>query len=369
MRRKKVQIIVLCEFLIMIFVVYGRIIIPQLNANPLMHDIASDYIGAQALLNPNEELYPMLDEAFQKIGISWAAHHTSTHPPTAYLLVVPLTIFNYPLAQVIWMLSMFACIVLTWHTLGFSWSRSLFFAVLSLLWPPTIWSLGQLTPIWMLGLALAYCYRNDAFKSGLYIGIASIPKYLASIIYHIWRRKWKVLIGFGIVWVVALGAVLLLRPDAISSYVSANTNTSLQQIMRPDNSALIISAWRLGGWIGIIALVIFILWVTWVGLHNEGVFGWACLAWLGIALLPIAWLYSILPLLPWLVITIRSSGSIPRILAVVAIILPYLSPLITLNPWAVSLSIALSGIAFALAAMKDGEHHENEIGKLKPSNL
>jgi hypothetical protein len=163
--------------------------------------------------------------------------------------------------------------------------------------------------------------------------------------------------------------VLLLRPDAISSYIGTNTDTSLQQIMRPDNSALIISAWRFGGWIGVVALVIFVFWVTWVGLHDEGPFGWACLAWLDIALLPIAWLYSLLPLLPWLVITIRSSGSISRIIAIIALILPYLSPLITLNPRLLTISIALSGIAFGLAAMKRVSHKNNQIGKSSPSNL
>jgi hypothetical protein len=354
MKRKIIFAIILCLFGIMVSMVYTRNIIPTMIDYPLRYDIAQDYIGAQALVNQNEELYPILTTAYEKMGITWQSDHRSTHPPTAYLLVVPFTLFDYPTAQTLWMLSMFACIVLTAHAFNLSWKISLFAGLLSLAWPPTIWSLGQFTAIWMLSLALAYRYKDKPFLSGLFIGLASLPKYFAAalLIHPVWRKRWAALIGFAAVWLAAIALLLLLRSDAISSYVASNVGNSMDQILRPDNGALAIVAWRMGGWPGIAAMVVLVFCVFWVGLRNDGVYGWACLVWLGIACLPIAWVYSLLPLLPWLVITLKSGHKYPRMLAIIALALPYASTawLPNANPWFVALSLVFSGIAFALAA-------------------
>jgi len=352
MKRKVLLGAILCELGILIGVTYARDIIPLLIASPLQQEVAQDYIGARALINQNEELYPVLITAYEKMGISLAAYHRSTHPPTAFLLVVPFALLDYRSSLILWMVAMFACIVLTARALGLAWKMSILAAVLALAWPPTIWSLGQFTPIWLLGLVLAYRFRRNPFVSGVNIALASLPKYLATpaLLYHLWRRKLSVLIGFGVIWLVALAALFLLRPDAMSTYINSNIGNSLDQILRPNNGAVVVVAWRLGGWPGITTVAVLILCVLWTGLHNEGPAGWACLVWLGIAFLPIAWVYSLLPLLPWLVMTIRSSRAISRILAVSALLLPYMASLPSENHWFVALSIALSGISLAFAS-------------------
>lgn len=345
---------IIIELGVLIGLIYARNIIPLLIAHPLAQDVASDYIGAHALINRNEELYPVLIDAYEKMGISWAANHRSTHPPTAFLFVVPFVFVEYQSALILWMAAMFTCLVLTARTLGLTWKNSILAGAVSLVWPPTIWSLGQLTPIWLLGLALAYKYRGHPFVSGVYVGLASLPKYLAvpALLYHLWRRQWSVLIGFAAIWLVALAALFLLRPDAISVYVVTNIGNSMGQILSPENGALAVVAWRLGGWLGITAVMLLILYVLWTGLRNEGSAGWACLVWLGIALLPIAWVYSLLPLLPWLIMTIRSSKAPSRILAICALLLPYMASVPSQNYWFVTLSIVFSGISLALAASR-----------------
>ena len=105
------------------------------------------------------------------------------------------------------------------------------------------------------------------------------------------------------------------------------------------------------GWLGITAVAVLILCVLWAGLKNDGLAGWGCLAWIGIALLPIVWVYSLLPLLPWLIMNIRSSNKASRILAVCALLLPYMAPVPTYNYWCITLSIVLSGVSLALAAL------------------
>jgi hypothetical protein len=346
--------VTLCALGTLIGVIYARNIIPMLIDFPLRHDIAQDYIGARALTHPNKELYPILADAFEKMGVPWEAYHRSTHPPTAFLFVLPLTMFGYPTALVLWMVTMFACIVLSARAFNLTWKTSLLAAILSLAWPPTIWSLGQFTAIWLLGLALAYRYRHKPLLSGFFIGFASLPKYFAGILllHPIWRRRWTALISFAAVWLAAVVLLLLLRQDVISAYIASNVGNSVDQIMRPDNGALAIVAWRLGGWPGIAAVIILILCVFWTGLRCDNPACWACLVWLGIACLPIAWVYSLLPLLPWLVMTLRSTNKYVRILAIIALVLPYVSEawVPISNPWFVALSIVFAGLAFAFAA-------------------
>jgi hypothetical protein len=268
--------------------------------------------------------------------------------------VVPFTLFDYPTAQTLWMLCMFACIVCTARVFNLTWKMSLLAGVLSLAWPPAIWSLGQFTPIWLLGLALAYRFRDKPLLSGIFIGLASLPKYFAAaaMIYPLWRRRWAALVSFAGVWLAAVGLLLLLRPDALSAYAASNIGNSVDQILRPDNGAMVVVAWRLGGWPGLAAVVVLTLLVFLSALRSEGPAAWACLVWLGVATLPIAWVYSLLPLLPWLVLTLRSTPRYPRLLALIALIMPYLSAawLPIANPWFVALGIVISGIAFAMAA-------------------
>ena len=145
---------------------------------------------------------------------------------------------------------MFAsALVFTGCTLGLTWIMSILAGVVALAWPPTVWSLGQFTPIWLLGLVLAYKFRGRPLASGVYIAIASLPKFLAipSLLYHLRRRRWSVLIGFAAIWFTALAVLLVLRPDSIANYIESNTGNSIGQILRPNNSALAIVAWRFGG--------------------------------------------------------------------------------------------------------------------------
>jgi len=356
MKHKAFSILLIILLAVLAVVIYGRFIIPRLIQYPLIHDIASDYVGAQAMLDPEAELYPILGPAFARIGINWPITHRSTHPPTTYLMVVPLARLDYPVAQALWMAAMFACIVVSFWALGLSWGWSLLAGLVSLAWPPGIWSLGQLTPIWLLGLALAYRHRERPLLSGAWVAVASLPKFMAApaLLYPLWRKKWRALIGFAAVWVAALGLVLLLRGDAISAYISSNMGNSMEQIMRPDNGALLVMAWRAAKWPGVVVVGALILAVLWLGVQRERFWGWGCLVWVGIALLPLAWTYSLFPLLPWLIKAVRSPDSTIRLLAVVALFLPYLGPIPAMNAVAITLSIIFSGVAIFLLSNRQG---------------
>jgi hypothetical protein len=350
-----------------LYTLVGIIILARRNFFAV--DIQQDYIGALALVHRGHDLYPILGSAFTKIGLNWNLNIRSTHPPTAFLFALPLILFNYKMAQVVWMAAMLGCLALTAHNFGLSWKKSILTGLISLLWPPTFWSLFQITPIWLLGVVLAFRYRHNAFKSGILIGFASLPKYLAfpTILYHLKRRKWMAFIGFCVTWLIALGLLLLLRPNAVIEYFKYNISNSFNQILKPDNGALLVVAWRFGGWIGISAILILVIWISWVALHHEGPFEWAYFVWLGIALLPIAWNYSLLPLLPWLILSLRRTRIFTRILVYSALILPYCGVFLGISSITVALSIIISGIAFLSASereMQDTMDYSKQRGKM-----
>ena len=60
MKHKTFSIFLIILLAVLAIVIYGLFIIPRLIQNPLIHDIASDYVGAQAMLDPDAELYPVL---------------------------------------------------------------------------------------------------------------------------------------------------------------------------------------------------------------------------------------------------------------------------------------------------------------------
>jgi hypothetical protein len=193
--------------------------------------------------------------------------------------------------------------------------------------------------------------------------VASLPKFLAApaLLYHFKNRKWKVIIGFGGAWLGALALLLALRPDSIAAYIKSMINNSINVIQLPYNGALVIVAWRMGKWVGLTVVVGLLLWVLWSGLRCNKPAGWACFVWVGIALLPIAWVYSLLPLLPWLLLMIKTPRRVSSVLAGTALLVPYFGAVITQNSWSVALCIALSGVAFAMTAMGDRQETSNNL--------
>ena len=97
---RRFVVLVVCVIVLVAFVA-RRDRDPFFLGKRLRADFAQDYIGARALLS-QEELYPVLGPAFQRIGLEWEVGHRSTHPPSAFLLALPLASFNYPVALRCW---------------------------------------------------------------------------------------------------------------------------------------------------------------------------------------------------------------------------------------------------------------------------
>jgi hypothetical protein len=319
-------------------------------------DLVQDYVAARAL-SRRGEAYPLLTKAYASVGLRWRAEHRSTHPPTAFLLVLPIVWLPWKTAGAVWAALMLAAIGGAWWALGARPEVAAALAPATLLWPPAAWSLGQLTPVWLFGLALAWRNRRDSRNAGAAIGLASLTKLLPalSLVPFLVVGRLRALRGFAAVWVVALAALAAVDPGVIGRYVSVVRSVGDDQAARGENSAMLWAfAHHLGpvGLAGACLLVAFVLGASLARLHSLGridEWTWCVWIWAGVALLPIAWIYSLLPLLPALWLCLRRGGMLGRALALPAIAVPFAIDPFGL-PGAVWLAAATACVGLSLLA-------------------
>lgn len=321
-------------------------------------DFAAMVVGFRALYNKTDP-YPVLGTAFKELGIEWPVGHGSNHPPTSYLLAAPVAFMPWPMASAVWAWLMLGLIVLSFRFYGLSWKLSVGLMPLTMLWPAASASLGQVTIVWMFGLAMAYHFRKDRqFWSGASIALASLSKYMPALVVIVFlvKRKWKAVLGFVAVWLFALALVSVLNSSAIPQYVEENKTTSFILMQRGDNSAPLIAGYRYGGWLGValillcLALVIFVnrrYFYEWRSFPSTRV--WMLLSYLAVACLPIFWIYSLMPLLPVLAFLIFQRKIVTTLICLYCILISsiYIQGGAQSVPFIASASL-LPGLAFIL---------------------
>ena len=293
-------------------------------------DFAAMVVGFRGLYH-NTDPYPILETALKELGIEWAVIHASNHPPTSYLLAAPVALFSWPIASALWAWLMLCLITFSYRFYGLSWKMSIGLTPLTMLWPPASASLGQVTVVWMFGIAMAYCFRkNRLFWSGAALGLASLSKYMPAllIIVFLLRKKWRAVLGFISLWLVAIGIASLMNASAIPRYLEANKNTYFFLMQRTDNSAPLTVSYTHGGWFGIALFIIFLALVVYV---NRRYFFetndypssrlWMLMSYFAVVCLPIFWIYSLLPLLPVIVYLIYQRNIATSLISLYALII------------------------------------------------
>jgi hypothetical protein len=257
-------------------------------------DIAQDFYGFRALVL-RADAYAPIGAALKTMGLDWPILHASTHPPTAYLLTAPVAFLPWPLASAVWAWLMIAAVVASLRLYGLRWRWIALVLAVCLVWPPFVYSLSQITPLWLLGLALAYRHQEKPCAAGAWIAFASLTKFFPALLLvpFVLRRQWSALAGFAAVWLAALALITALHPGALGQYLAVNQGNSLEMIARPDNAAFLPVVFALAGWPGVVFGFAFLGWFAWRGRAD-----WHTWEFLAVALLPIAWSYSLLPLLP-----------------------------------------------------------------------
>ena len=318
-------------------------------------DVAQDVVGARALID-RSNAYPVLGPAFKRIGLDWDLDGVSTHPPTAFLLALPVAKLPWRVASAVWAWLMVICLIVAVRALGARWSTALVVGPLLLLWPPAAWSLAQLTPVVFVGQSLAWRWSHRHLKAaGASIGIAALTKFLPGLLLVplLWKRRWQSLVGFCSVIVLAGVLLVALDPGSINGYLNAGSKESRTTIARLDNAALFPNLFHRYGVFGVVVGGFVTVIVVW-----RRRFDWDACVWLSVALLPIAWVYSLLPLAGILFALARRGSRLPAsILAAVAIVLSTVGQPFGLTAAArESAVVILVGIALALS--RDGSVFE-----------
>jgi Glycosyltransferase family 87 len=334
----------------------------QLRGSGPPIDLVQDYVGARDVAR-GRQAYPVLTRAYASVGLDWRAPHRSTHPPTAFLLALPVAWLPWKAAAAVWMVLMLAALAGAYWALGAPPGPAVALAPLTILWPPGGWSMGQLTPLWLLGLALAWRLRDRPAPAGAAIALASLTKLLPalSLLPFLLLRRWSVLRGFAIVWGVALVALLALDAGAIGRYLTIARSDSREQAARGENSALLWAAEHNYGAVGVAVAVVLVGAVVVRALrrirrHGEiDRLSWDGVGWVGVALLPIAWIYSLLPLLPALARLVRRGGRVAAPLALVTFVIPFLVDPFGL-PGGIRLAFATAALGVSLLAAHATSH-------------
>jgi hypothetical protein len=324
----------------------------QLRGEGPRIDLVQDYVGARRTAG-NGDPYAPLAEEYAEVGIDFHPTHRSTHPPTAFVLVLAVAGFSWSVASTVWAWLMLAAVGGAWWALGASPELAAAIAPLTLLWPPAAWSLGQLTPLWLLGLALAWRWRRTSELAGAGVALASLTKLLpaVSLVPLAVGRRWRALLGFSVVWAVALAVLLVLRPGVLERYIDVVRATGDDQAARGENASLLWAAAHNLGVGGVVAVSVLIAAVLLTALRSGDEWAWWAWCWAGVALLPIAWIYSLLPLLPVLVFCVRRGGLVSRGLVAVPLVIPFLIDPFGL-PGAIRLATATACVGVALLAVR-----------------
>jgi Glycosyltransferase family 87 len=330
----------------------------QLRGSGPPVDLVQDYIGARDVAR-GREAYPVLTHAYARVGLTWPAGHRSTHPPTAFLLVLPVAWLPWKAAASAWTVLMLAALAAAYRALGAPPGPALALAPLTVLWPPGGWSTGQLTPLWLLGLAVAWRLRDRPAPAGAAIALASLTKLLPalSLLPFLLLRRWSVLRGFALVWAGALALLLALDAGALGRYWTITRTASRDQAARHENAALLWAADHNFGAAGVAigaVLVGAVLVRALRRIRRRGELdrlSWDGVGWAGVALLPIAWIYSLLPLLPALVRLVRRGGLVAAPLALVTFVMPFLVDPFGL-PGGIRLALATAALGVALLAAR-----------------
>lgn len=296
-----------------------------------MGDLFADVVSARNILK-GENPYVVLGPAFAEIGVNWDVKHPNTHPPTNFYFIMPLLGMSFTQMFTIWGWAMIILLFVSARLYGFGWSQSLLITSASLLWLPVALTFAQLNFIWIFGVALAYKFRNrNAYLAGVGIVIASFTKLLPALLLipFLLKRRIKTLVVFIVAWLLAMGLAILMYHDLLGAYLEANKQANEVLLYGGLNSSLIPYFIALGRRTGPLLFVGFILGTLLLNKDEILQRGrevstrtFMLFSWLAVALLPLAWPYSLTPLLFVFLYHLLQFRVISTIVTVICFILP-----------------------------------------------
>jgi hypothetical protein len=287
----------------------------QLLGRPGGTDFLIDYASAHALVH-HDDAYDISERLVAKVGSPWPVSTANPHPPTLLVFILPFLFAHYETALTAWALAMIFVLALTVRLLGISWPLSGSAGIAIAVTFPGSYGISNPVPLIGLGIALAYRFRHEPVIAGLGICIAAAPKVSGLLLFApflLGRRIKAVLIGAAAFLILAV-APIAFQHDVWSRYLDKGVYAANANAGRDDNASLLYLGTRLGMPRLAPIVILGILALLAVVVTRDGF--WPS-AWLMVAALPIAWMYSLLTLVP---LGFRSSLRNSRITAPVAIV-------------------------------------------------
>lgn len=298
--------------------------------NGSLGDLLGDVVSARNIVK-GENPYVILGPAFKEMGIEWDIHHPNTHPPSSVYFVIPFIGLSFTHMFFVWGWIMLALLFLSARLYGFGWSQSVLITSASLLWLPIALSFAQLNFIWIFGVALAYKFRNrNDYLAGVGLVIASFTKLLPAflLIPFLLKRRFKTLSVFVIAWLVAMGVAILMYNNLLGAYLEANKQASEVLLYGGLNGSLIPYFMSIGRRTGPALFLAFILGNLLLN-KDEILKGkevstrsFMLFSWISVAILPLAWPYSLAPLLFVFIYHIFQFRLVSTIVSIICIVLP-----------------------------------------------
>ena len=276
----------------------------QLAGKRVTTDFQVDYGSAVALLH-RQDPYGISREIFAQFGLpSWDIATANPHPPTTVVAVLPFALLGYQNALTAWSLLMVFVMIWTIRLMGVRLAYAAPLGVAVCVTFPGAFGIGNVVPVIGLGIALAYRYRDNPLLAAVGLTVAAAPKAsgLILLLPFVLSMRWKT-----VAWTAGFLAVLALIPFAFypgswSSYVTGGIEAIALNSAREANASLLNLATKLGIPQSV-AVVFLVLIAAAIAVLIKDTF-WPTV-WLIVALLPIAWMYSLLTLIPLFCAAVR----------------------------------------------------------------
>lgn len=267
-------------------------------------DFQVDYGSAVGLLHGHDPYEPSA-QTFDRFGLpSWDLALANPHPPTTVALMLPFGLLGYENALTAWTVLMVFVVIATIRLMGVRVAYAApLGAAICVLWPGA-YAIGNVVPLIGLGIALAYRFRDHPLLAAAGLTLAAAPKAsgLILLVPFVVTLRWKPVLWTAGFLVLLAALPMAFYPATWSRYLDAGLASIELTAARPDNGSVLSLAAGLGI-PGVVTGALLVALAVGAAVLIKDSF-WPA-AWLIVALLPIAWMYSLLTLLPLFIVAVR----------------------------------------------------------------
>lgn len=278
-------------------------------------DIGWEVAASLGLLSPDISAYATLTELDPLIGMGQLIDWAQTHPPTALIVVMPLTLVDYHLWVSFWIPAMIVMIAVSMRIMSVPAWVAYPVAVAIAVTQPGLQGLGSTYPVIAVLVALAWRYRTNPAVSGTALAVLTASRGIGGLLllYPVVKRRWSTVVLAAAILVVLSALALIIEPDVISNFTT-NAMASVEFHLHEKH---LVTLGSIAGHLGLPSVTPWIIAAAVlagsIALKRE--LFWVLL-WVTFAVSPLAWTQSFIMGIP-LVVAMWQTGKLGRFLTLV----------------------------------------------------